>query len=176
MNYNNNKTDAKEAMEFYNVMLVDFQKSVVVSQSPREIAYQECISVLKQYKEYDGVQLEELITVTCQRNKQLANYFGYEDTNYKSFKIESNKKVRQIYEMLLNHSQIKKIQEKPIYLKWISDPTDLSDRSSNGKIEKQTTKDEQNESVSRSVELDRSDSDEEEEETITDIYIIEYIY
>ena len=96
-------------MEFYNVMIGDFQKSVVVSQSPRELAYQECVSLLEEFKEFGGVQLEELITMTCQRNKQLANYFGYEDANYKSFKIENNKKVRQIYEVLLNHSKVKKI-------------------------------------------------------------------
>lgn len=29
--------DAKEVMEFYNVMLVTFQKSVVISQSPRDL-------------------------------------------------------------------------------------------------------------------------------------------
>lgn len=32
--------DAKETMQFYNVMLLGFQKNVVISQSPKDLAYQ----------------------------------------------------------------------------------------------------------------------------------------
>ena len=46
--------DAKEVMEFYNVMLVDFQKSVVVSQSPRDLAYNECLLLLERSKGIRG--------------------------------------------------------------------------------------------------------------------------
>jgi DNA replicative helicase MCM subunit Mcm2 (Cdc46/Mcm family) len=152
------ETDAKEVMEFYNVILVDFQKSVVISQSPRDLAYNECISLLEQFKEFEGIQLEELITMICQRNKQLANYFEYDKTN-KSFKIENNKKVRRVYEMLLNHSKIIKVQEKPIVLKWLSDPTDLSDPVTKEKNQK-LNDEKQNNSESRSVKSDRSDKND----------------
>lgn len=152
------ETDARETMDFYNIMLVDFQKSVVVSQSPREIAYKECVIILEQYKEFEGIHLEELITMTCQRNKQIGNYFEY---GKKSFKIENNKKVRNILEMLLNHSKIKRVQEKPIVLRWLSDPTDLSDPLSKDKNQKQTAEEEQKNSESRSVKSDRSDNNEE---------------
>ena len=126
--------DARETMDFYNVMLLEFQKSVVVSQSPREIAYQECVSMLEQCKEFGGITLEELITKVCQGNKQLANYFEY---GKKQLKIENNKKVRNVYDMLLNHSNIKKIQDSPIVLQWLpneknkenNNSTDLSDSS-----------------------------------------------
>jgi len=128
------ETDAIETMDFYNVMLLDFQKNVVLSQSPREIAYQECVYMLKQFKEFGGITLEELISKICCENKQLANYFEYGKT--KSLKIENNKKIRHIYEMLLNHSKVKRVQEKPIVLQWLSDQTDLSDPLSKEKLKK----------------------------------------
>lgn len=129
------EADAKEAMKFYNVMLLDFQKDVIVSQSSREIVYQECIAMLEQCKNSGGITLEELIIKICQRNKQLASYFKYGKT--KSLKIENNKKVRNVCNMFLNNSNIKKIQDRPIVLQWLSDtknkegnnPTDLSDLS-----------------------------------------------
>jgi DNA replicative helicase MCM subunit Mcm2 (Cdc46/Mcm family) len=129
--------DAKEVMEFYNVMLVDFQKSVVVSQSPRDLAYNECVSILEQIKGFGGITLEELFKKVCENNEQLANYFEYND---KPLKIKNNRKVRDVYERLLNHSNIKKVQEKPIVLQWLdplsttiegpdlSDPSDVCDK------------------------------------------------
>jgi replicative DNA helicase Mcm len=128
--------DAKEVMEFYNVMLVDFQKSVVVSQSPRDLAYNECVSILEQIKEFAGITLEDLFKKVCENNEQLAKYFEYDD---KSLKIKNNRKVRDVYEQLLNHSNIKKVQEKPIVLQWLdpsttkidpdlSDPSDVCDK------------------------------------------------
>jgi hypothetical protein len=132
--------DAKEVMEFYNVMLVDYQKSVVVSQSPRELAYNECVSILEQIKGFGGITLEDLIKKVCENNEQLANYFQYDQ---KPLKIKNNRKVRDVYETLLNHSKIKKVQEKPIVLQWLEpdlgDPSDLCDKdkhsSTNNKIE-----------------------------------------
>ena len=155
-----NETDAKEAMEFYNVMLLDFQKDVIISQSPREIAYQESVSMLQQFKEIGGIALEELIVNICQGNKLLADYFGYGKTN-KSLKIENNKKFRHLYEMLLNHSKIKKVQEKPIVLKWLSDPTDPSDRVPKEKSENLAENQKELELKSRSDRSDRSDNNEE---------------
>lgn len=121
--------DAKEVMEFYNVMLLDFQKNVVVSQSPRELAYNECVSILERMKGFGGITLEDLFKKICENNEQLANYFGY---NEKPLKIKNNRKLRDVYERLLNHSNIKKVQEKPIVLQWLEsgpgDPSDLCDK------------------------------------------------
>ena len=108
--------DAKEVMEFYNVMLVDFQKSVVVSQSPRDLAYNECLLLLEQSKGSGGITLEEMVKQICESNEQLANYFEYPE---KQLRIKNNRKMRNVCEMLLNHSNIKKIQERPIVLQWI---------------------------------------------------------
>lgn len=153
------ETDAKETMEFYNVMLVNFQKSVIVSQSPRDIAFQECVLMLEQSKEFGGIHLEELITMICQKNKQLADYFGFGKT--KLLKIENNKKIRHVYEMLLNHSKIKIVQQKPVVLRWLSDLTDLSDPLSNEKTENIFENQKSVEEL-RSDESDRSDKKEDD--------------
>lgn len=129
--------DAKEVMEFYNVMLVTFQKSVVISQSPRDLAYNECVSILEQIKDFGGIALEDSFKTICKNNERVANYFQYDE---KPLKIKNNRKVRDVYERLLNHSNVKKVQEKPIVLQWLdssttkiedpdlSDPSDICDK------------------------------------------------
>lgn len=122
--------DAKDEMEFYDFMLLNFQKSVVIFQSPIDVAYQECVTVLKSNKNF-GYTLEELFTTVSKNNKQVASYFGY-DRN-KSLKIADNKPTHKVYDKLSNnHSNIKVVQQNPIVLKWFeSDQSDPSDRPSN---------------------------------------------
>src|SRR3546814_20370902 len=57
--------------------------------------------------------------IICKYNKQLATYFGYD--NEKSLKIQDNHKIRDVKESLLNHSNIKRINNNPITLKWFED-------------------------------------------------------
>ena len=118
--------DANETMEFYNIMLHDFQKSVIVSKSPRDIAYLDCIELLKQAKEFGGISFEELVFQVCKGNENLKSYFGYD--RKKSLKIRDNKKVRMLYDMLLNHSNIKLIHEKPVVFQWIEKKDNVCDQ------------------------------------------------
>ena len=118
--------DAKESMEFYNVMLADFQESVTVSQSPKDVAYHECVSILDDTKDIGGIALEELIITICKRNKQIAIWLGYDEN--KSLKMRDNHKITDLYHRLLNHSNIKRVQEKPTVLQWLCDPCDLCDK------------------------------------------------
>ena len=39
--------DAKDAIEFYNVVLLELERTVSVPEDPRDVAYNECISILK---------------------------------------------------------------------------------------------------------------------------------
>jgi DNA replicative helicase MCM subunit Mcm2 (Cdc46/Mcm family) len=155
--------DAKEAMGFYNVMLHDFQKSVIVSQSPREIAYHKSVSILEGVKNIGGITFEELIEKICHENEQLSRYFGYGKV---SLQIKHNKKTRNIYDMLLNHSKIKKVGEKPTVLQWLSDPSDPSDHYNNDKKENNNNETQENNNVStsesRSLRSLRSPKAEEE--------------
>ena len=119
--------DAVEAMEFYNVMLLNFQKQVVVSESPTEIAYNECISLLKQQKNFGGVGFEDLLREICKNNEQCADYLGYPR---KSLQIKTNRKSRKICYKLLNNSHIKKLNEHPIALKWFDNYDDNNNNES----------------------------------------------
>ena len=126
--------DAKETIDFYNIILQQLDKVVASPANPRETAYNECLNVLMEspYPLAD----EEMYRTACERNAQVALYIG------KSFKLENNKKLRPILDMLQNHSRVKIVQMKPIVLQYmpakdgsdsgthnitLSDPTDLSD-------------------------------------------------
>ena len=113
--------DAQEAMEFYNAMLVKFQKHVVVSESIKMIAYKKGVEIVKNFKNISGIALQDLFELMCKDNKQLATYFGYD--NGKSLKIQDNHKVSDVKKLLLNHSNIKRVQDNPIVLKWFDDST-----------------------------------------------------
>jgi hypothetical protein len=132
-------SDAKETIDFYNIILQQLDKVVASPTNPRDTAYNECLNVLMEspYPLAD----EEMFKTACARNTQVGLYIG------KSFKLENNKKLRPIMNMLQNHSRVKIVQMKPIVLQYIpatvagaatpslnddskrilSDPTDLSD-------------------------------------------------
>ena len=115
--------DAKEAIEFYNVILLELERTVNVPEDPRDVAYKECIAILRELKEFGGIALYELFKKACERNIQVNQYFGIN----KPLKIEHNSKTRTVYDMLLNHSNIKRIQDKPIVLQWITSPKSNND-------------------------------------------------
>jgi hypothetical protein len=101
-------------------MLVKFEKCVVYSESPKFLAYKKGVEILEQNKKFNGATLEELFKIICKDDKQLATYFGYD--NEKSLKIQDNHKIRDVKESLLNHSNIKRINNNPITLKWFDNP------------------------------------------------------
>ena len=70
--------DAKKTMEYYNIMLVKFQKHVVYSESPKILAYKKGIEIVKQYENFNGITLEQIFETICKEDKQLATYFGYD--------------------------------------------------------------------------------------------------
>lgn len=108
--------DAKEAVEFYNVMISKFLRTVKIPENPRDIAYGECISILKKFSNFGGIALEEVFKQACENKKQVGSYFGID----KSLRIDRNYKTRAVYEMLVNNQNVRIINEKPIALQWIS--------------------------------------------------------
>jgi hypothetical protein len=118
--------DAKDAMSFYNVMLLNFQKAVNVSTNPKDIAYHEFIKVLENTS--SGITIFELCKIATESNKQVKAYLG------ETWHIDRNKPLRRIMEEVLNNSNVKKISAKPIALQWLSDHSDHSDLQ---KIEEQ---------------------------------------
>jgi hypothetical protein len=158
-------------------MLLNFQKQVVVSQSPTEIAYTECISSLKKQKNFGGFGFVDLLKEICKNNLQIADYLGYPR---KSLQIKINHKSRKICYKLLNNSHVKKINEHPIALKWFdnydnNNESDLSDSGDSNKIPNEKKFDKKNEFFNESGQepmsstspMSPSDNNEDKEETIT---------
>jgi MCM2/3/5 family protein/minichromosome maintenance replisome factor len=105
--------DAKETMEFYNTNLLQYQQVISIPDNPRDTTYNECVKILKEIK--SPIFLDELVITACKRNEQLKQYLGDE------LKLRKNWKLRPVFDMLLNHTCIKQVQQKPIILQWIDD-------------------------------------------------------
>ena len=117
--------DAQDVKEYSNAMLVKFQKHVIVSESIKNIAYKKSVEIIKRFENF-GIILEDLFVTMCKEDKQLSSYFGYDKD--KSLKIEDNHKVSDVKKLLLNHSNIKRVQDNPIVLKWFEGPQPQSDQ------------------------------------------------
>ena len=99
----------------------------------------------------------------CQEDKQLASYFGYD--NDKSLKIQNNHKASNVKKLLLTHTNLKRVHDNPIVLKWFddsssqSDQSDQSDEENYSKQEKNDNNFNKNELEPTSDGSDGSDSD-----------------
>jgi DNA replicative helicase MCM subunit Mcm2 (Cdc46/Mcm family) len=122
--------DVTEIMEFYNLILLHFRQSAAVSRNPRDIAYEECVDVLKSSK--FAISYEEIIRSACSRNEKVSRYIG------DKYKLEHNIRLRPIVDLLQNHNHIVQTSQKPIVFQWIDTardtdnnnlPSDLSDAS-----------------------------------------------
>ena len=128
--------DVTEIMEFYNLILLHFRQSAAVSRNPRDIAYEECVDVLKSSK--FAISYEEIVKSACSRNEKVKRYIG------DKYKLEYNIKLRPIVELLQNHNHIIQTSQKPIVFQWIdterdtgnnnllSDASDVSDTGITG--------------------------------------------
>jgi replicative DNA helicase Mcm len=105
--------DAKETMQFYNVILQQHKQVVSIPSNPRDIAYNECVNILKDSR--FAISFEEIVKTACNRNEHVKRYLNGK------FKLQDNIRLRPLPDMLLNHSSIKMIQHKPMVLQWIDD-------------------------------------------------------
>ena len=111
--------DANEAVKFYNVILTQLENTVSIPNNPRYEAYNECVTILKQYERLGGITLDELLKKACENNQQVNDYLvGLNNT--KSLRIDKNHKTRAVYDILLNNQNVRKVGENPIVLKWSS--------------------------------------------------------
>ena len=73
-------------------------------------------------KSLSAYSIEELAKEACKRNEYVKSYLLMENknnnNNNSSFKIERNRKLRGVYNLLLENSHIFRIREKPIVLQW----------------------------------------------------------
>jgi replicative DNA helicase Mcm len=102
--------DAIETMQHYNVVLLNFSHLVPVSQSPKEVARETCISILQEFPY--PIASKELFKTARDKNEQVKAYVGND------LSIETNWKLRKVCEDLLNDSHVILVQEKPTVFKW----------------------------------------------------------
>jgi replicative DNA helicase Mcm len=105
--------DAKETMQFYNVILQQINKVITMPSSPRDITYERCLRILKDSDL--PITFEELIKQACDSDTMIKRYIG------KSLKLSDNFKLRPIQEKLGQHSRVKIVQMKPLVLQYIEE-------------------------------------------------------
>src|SRR5918994_303059 len=103
--------EAKEACQFYNIILNEYDHIVNIPANPRDVAFIEILNTVKAAQA--PIILEEAVSQTCKRNEYVATYIGND------YKLRTNKKLRSILDRLLEDSRIKRVQIKPTILQWI---------------------------------------------------------
>ena len=111
--------DAKEAAEFYNVMISKFLQIVKIPENPRDLTVKICIEILRSHKS-SAISFQDLIIKAKQENQQVRDYIGH------NLKMQNNYKLRAVYDLLTNNSNIKIINEKPVVLKYIEEILEFS--------------------------------------------------
>jgi hypothetical protein len=103
--------EAKEAMEFYNVILLNYQQTVPVSKNPRDIIYEEVCNIVKDHQD-NGITYIEAIRIVCARRGEIKQYLG------DRIDLEHNWKLRPALELIRKNPKIDVIDGKPICLYW----------------------------------------------------------
>jgi replicative DNA helicase Mcm len=103
--------DAKETIDFYNIILQQLDKVVASPANPRDTAYNECLRILRDSS--FPIAFEEVIGTACKTNPQISRYIG------RNFKLRENKKLRPILDMLEDHSHINIVTMKPVVLQYV---------------------------------------------------------
>lgn len=110
---------AKQTIESVQVMMAQYGPTVGMVTGLREVTYMTFLDILQKTK--SGITVEELCKKACEQNHEIAEYLG------NRWSVEHNHRLRHIIDMLLNHSNVRRIGQKPIVLKWISDLSDYTD-------------------------------------------------
>jgi replicative DNA helicase Mcm len=113
--------DATEACQFYNVILNQRGHVVNIPGNPRDITFNECLYTLETTKA--PISFDELVDKVCKKDEYIRVYIG------PNHNLRNNIKLRNILDMLLNHSQVRKVNLKPVVLEWLCDPCDPCDPS-----------------------------------------------
>jgi replicative DNA helicase Mcm len=125
--------DAKEALEFFNAVIYQYASSVIsIPKNPKDRTVELFTEILK--KSSFSFALDALAKEACERDEYVAYYLlgssDYKEPNWNKFRIEKNKKLRKVRDILIDNPNIQLVSSKPTILKYIqpvSDPPDLSD-------------------------------------------------
>ena len=115
--------DAKEACQFYNIILNEYDHIVNIPGDPRDVAFVEILNTIKAAQA--PIIFEEAVSQTCKRNEYVATYIGAD------YILRTNKKLRSILYRILEDSRIKRVQIKPTILQCISEDQSKKDIHTN---------------------------------------------
>ena len=112
---------AKEVIRDYNTILEDYGKAIGDMQDPRLVTYNLCLSELKDAKY--PVTFEELAKVACEKDELVMRYIiggtKIDRNGTTKLKLRNNHKLRNVLDMVLNHSSVRQVQQKPLIIQWI---------------------------------------------------------
>ncbi len=119
---------AQEVVKDVREMMKHYGEIVGEILGPHELTYNTCLKILKDSDV--GMTIEEMCRIAIHEDIQIKEYIGV------IWQIKHNKKLRNVVDSLLNHPHVKKINEKPAILQFLSDPSDLCDPISKKEIQK----------------------------------------
>lgn len=134
--------DARAIVEFYGMMIKDYETGTIAPRDPIDIGVDECMRILNESilgNEPVAYTQEELFIKMCESNPQVDKYLRCGVAKRNVFDRSNNKKARAIYERLMaKHPEIQVVSKSPTTLllplsknkdKAQSDQSDQSDRS-----------------------------------------------
>ena len=95
-----------EVMLHYQQTMMRYGQVVKLVESPRIVAFNEMLSVIKRTN--SSIEFTECLGIACQNNQQIRDYVG------KELKLRNNWRLRPILDMLVNCPNIKQVKEKPV--------------------------------------------------------------
>lgn len=108
--------DAKEAIEFLDSINKDYRESVAIPRDPRYLTASLILVSLQELAtsstNSNGVSVNELCRIVCQRNPQVSNYLG------NKWSMDANKKVKNVMDVVRVNKNVQTINLNPLLLRW----------------------------------------------------------
>jgi len=122
--------DAKEALEFFNAVIYQYTESTIfIPGDPKHIAISAFTDILKTSSS-TAYTIEEIAKKACEKDEYVKSYLLGNKKNYNHLlKLQNNRKLRNVYDLLIENSHIAIVKAKPVVLQWINSPASLSDTS-----------------------------------------------
>ena len=98
-------------MDSLRLIYLQYGKVIERTSNPRDITVQSFYHILKQTD--IGFSINELCKTASEENKQIAEYIG------NKWSLQNNHKLKSVIDILINRQDIKRIQQKPLVLKYI---------------------------------------------------------
>ena len=101
---------AEQAIEAVRLMMVQYGETVKSTTNPRELTLNKCLEILREVKA--GITVYSLFEMACKSDKVISEYIG------RNWSMDSNHKVKNVVDLLRNHSNIKPVGVNPVILQW----------------------------------------------------------